>query len=1760
MSGDDKLRDYLRRATVELQQTRRRLREAEARPHEPVAIVSMSCRFPGGVRSPEELWELVAAGTDAITMFPSDRGWDVDGLYDPEPATPGRTYCREGGFLHDAAEFDAEFFKISPREARDTDPQQRLLLELAWEAVERARIDPASLKGSRTGVFAGVVYHDYPGGGGTGGLASVASGRIAYVLGLEGPAVTVDTACSSSLVALHLAVQAVRSGECSAALAGGITVMGTPDSFVGFSQDRGLAPDGRCKSFAAAADGTTWSEGAGMVLVERLSEARRLGHPVLAVVRGSAVNSDGASNGLTAPNGPAQQRVIRQALAAAQVSAAEVDVVEAHGTGTVLGDPIEAQALIATYGRERPAGQALWLGSFKSNIGHAQAAAGIGGLIKMVQAMRHGVLPRTLHVDAPSPMVDWSAGAVRLLTDPTPWPDHGRPRRAAISSFGLSGTNAHVIVEQAPAEEGPAPAPHPAPERLSGTEAGGVVPVAVSAHGDAALAAQAGRVAEHVAGDPAGGVVPVAVSAHSAAALAAQAGRVADHVAGDPAGGLLDLGFSLATTRAALEHRATILAADRDELVRGLRALAEGAPASGIVTGTATPDALTAYLFTGQGAQRLGMGREAHAAYAAFAEAFDEVLQAFGPHLDAPLREVMWGTDRERLDRTEYAQPALFAVEVALFRLLDSWGVRPDHLAGHSIGELAAAHVAGVLSLEDAARLVAARGRLMQALPPGGAMAAVEAGAEEVAPLLTARVGVAAHNGPRAVVVSGEEDAVGDIVAHFAALGRRTRRLAVSHAFHSPLMEPMLAEFRAVAERISYHEPRIPIVSTVTGDLAEAGDLRTPDYWGRHVRQTVRFHDAVRVLEAKGVRTFLELGPDAALTPMGADCLPTGSGAAFAAVLRAGRSERRELVTALSTAHVRGVAVDWRAFFAGSGAQAVDLPTFAFQRRHYWAVDPGPAAVPVAAGRDESVFWDAIERVDTASLAERLGLDPAVLAPVVPALSAWRVRQREEAEIDDVCYRLTWAPVADAGSPQAPAPGHWLVLLPSDGGKQATAITEALAASGTRVLVLDAGGADRSAMAELLAGDPPAGGPPAWAADLDGAGRLDGQAGEAPVGVLSLLALDERPHPSHPALSRGLADTVTLVQALADRGWTAPLWCLTSGAVATDADTGPVSPWQTAVWGLGAGLALDHPATWGGLVDLPPDVDERIAGRLRAVLTGQTGEDQVAIRPAGVFARRLTRPATSPKTRPAASPVTAPEGAMATRPEASPAITPEGAMATRPEASPAITPEGATATKPDASPVTAPDGSPATRPAASRAGGVDASPATRPDGSTAGGGWRARGTVLVTGGTGGLGAHVARMLAADGARRLVLTSRRGAAAPGAAELVRELSAQGAEVLVEACDVADHASVRALLDGLPGDVPLTAVVHAAGLAQRPATCGELTLAEVAEVAAAKVLGARHLDDLLGHAELDAFVLFSSGAAVWGSAGQAAYGAANAFLDGLARRRRARGLAATSVAWGSWDGGMVDAELSAALRRIGAPAMRPALAIGALRRVLAGGDAHPVVAEFDWARFAPTYVLARPRPLLDALPEARAALDGGPEPAGGGSGLVSRLAGMTAADQHATLLDLVRSHVAALLGHDGPAGVQPERAFGDLGFDSVAAVDLRTRLGTATGRTLPTSMVFDHPTPDALAAYLRSELCQDDDALLPVPAQLDRLEQAVADMPVDEIERTRIATRLQSMLTRLTETIGAADGPDVGARLETASADDVFAFIDRELGLA
>ncbi|MFI9463113.1 type I polyketide synthase [Streptomyces xiamenensis] len=1471
---------------------------------DPIAIVAMSCRFPGGVSDPQALWQLLVEERDTVAGFPTDRGWRVDELYHPDPRHSGTTSTRHGAFLYEAAEFDHGLFGISPREAMAMDPQQRLLLETGWEALESAGIDPTSLRGAKMGVFVGSNGQDYTtlldgarrGGEGyliTGSAVSVMSGRIAYYLGLEGPAVTVDTACSSSLVALHLAAQSLRAGECTAALVAGVTIMSTPGAFIEFSRQGGLAADGRCKAFSSSADGTGWGEGVGMLLVERLSDARRNGHEVLAVLRGSAVNQDGASNGLTAPNGPSQQRVIRDALRSAGLTASDIDAVEAHGTGTVLGDPIEAQALLATYGRDREG--PLWLGSVKSNIGHTQAAAGVAGVMKMVLALRHGLLPRTLHVDEPTTEVDWTAGAVELLTEARTWDSGDRPRRAGVSSFGVSGTNAHVILEQA----APAPAGSTAPDHEP---------------------------------DPAPAPprpLPWVLSGATPAALRAQAGRLADHLTARPSATAPDIALSLATTRASLPHRAAIVARDREEALAGLRAVADGTPAAHLYTALATDTGREpAFLFSGQGSQRPGMGRDLHAEHPVFAAALDEICEHFGPHLDRPLRDVLFaaeGTpDAELLQHTAYTQAGLFAVHIALYRQLTHWGVRPAWVAGHSIGELSAAHAAGVWSLPDAVSLVATRGRLMGEMPSGGAMVSVRAAEDEVRASLAGlgdTVVIAAVNGPAATVVSGDADAVAAVAEEWTRRGVRTTRLRVNRAFHSPHADGVLAEFGAAAAALTPGRPRIPLISTVTGARIEDEPLSAA-YWTGQLRHAVRFGDAVETLVAAGARTFLDIGPAASLTAH-----VTGHGGrediVAVPVQRSDRPASAALIGALAALHVRGAAWDREAVLRP--ARTVPLPTYAFQRsRHWWPETPA----------ESDPFWSAVDRLDTDGLAEMLQLNGnrAALSELLPSLTGWR-RSRQDTTAS-WRYAVSWEPVAAPGTLRD---GTWAIVV-GDGREDdetARSCARALRRNGAHPVLVPAGTA-AAALPELDA-----------------------------RGVISLLPLAGlRPADSLAATARLLGHTDV------------PLWTLTRGAVEPVID-----PAQAQVWGLGRVAALEHPDRWGGLIDLPAEPGDAAWDLVCAAIGGGTGEDQLAVREPGLLARRLVR-------------------------------------------------------------------------------------APRHTGTA----WRPEGTAVITGGTGALGAHVARRLAAEGARHLVLLGRRGPAAPGAADLVRELEELGATVTLTACDVSDRAALAAVLAGIPAEHPLTTVVHTAGVLA-DGVLESLDADAFDRVLPVKADAARHLHELTADQPLTAFILFSAFAGAVGGAGQGNYAAANAHLDALAEQRRALGLPATSIAWGGWaGGGMADNQLVLdRLRRDGGIAMRPDRALDAMIGAVESGAAVTVIGDIDWDRFLPAFTAARRSPLLAAFAAKPETEDAEPS-------LWSRLRDSAPAARAAVVGEVVRAEIAAVLALGSAAEVEPWKPFRDLGFDSLTAVELRSRLATATGLPLPATLVFDYPTPDELAAHL------------------------------------------------------------------------------------
>jgi len=1816
------------------------------RADEPIAIVGMACRYPGGVRSADELWDLVARGSDATGDFPADRGWDLARLFDPDPDAPGTVCTRRGGFLHDAGEFDAGFFGIGPREALAMDPQQRLLLEVSWEALEHAGIDPASLRGSDAGVYTGAMYRDYEwvalqagaeveGYVATGTAGSVMSGRVAYSLGLEGPALTVDTACSSSLVALHLACQALRAGESSLALVGGVTVMATPTVFVEFSRQGALSADGRCKAFSAAADGAAWSEGAAVVVAERLSDAQRLGHTVLAVVRGTAVNQDGASNGLTAPNGPSQERVIAAALASAGLRPVDIDAVEAHGTGTALGDPIEARALIGAYGPDRP-DRPLWIGALKSNIGHTQAASGVGGVIKMVQALRHEILPRTLHVDAPSPYVDWSGSGVELLTEARAWPAGERVRRAGVSSFGISGTNAHVILEEPPATRDPA-------------RDGGPVP---TGSGDTGL------------------LVPLVVSAQSEESLRGQASRLRAWLAARPEIDPRAAARSLLETRARLDHRGVVVGRDWDELLAGLAALASGTASPSVISGAPT-GGQTAFLFTGQGAQRVGMGSELYGAFPVFRAALDEVCACMDPLSRRSIQEVMFADSAGVLDRTEFTQPALFAFEVALLRLLESFGVVPDMVLGHSIGELTAAYAAGVWSLPDACALVAARGRVMGALPPGGAMLSVAMSEEEVAQSITAydgRVSVAAVNGPASTVLSGDADAIGEIGRQLSETGVKTSRLRVSHAFHSALMDPMLREFHAVAAGLTYREPTLPIVSNISGVRAGA-ELLDPKYWVDQVRSAVRFAPGVDTLVESGVRRFVEVGPDAVLTAMTRECLAqrteVETESTVMAPCRRSVDEQVQFVAFLGRAFSSGMPVEPSRLFDSSVVCLTPLPTYAFAHRRYWAA-PNAAAVIGSfghpfltnavslAGRDEWVFTGLFS-VRTHPWITDHAVFGSVLLPgaAFVEFAAAAGRRVGADRIAELVLQVPLVVGAEAATELQLSLG-----APGDAGRRTFAVH-------SRPEIADGDSGDPGSWVLHASGvlTPAAGPPPSWdeqtwppaGADLsadtslyDRLAQWGLEYGPAFQGVTAVwrrgeqvfaeISLDESVRGSassfgiHPALLdaclhvavdemigglspgpvplpfaftgvrlwRTGAEAVRVRLVHNDDGQIGLEACDDSGSIVLTIDavvarpiaadalpavrtvrrlvplslqwieslpSAPATPtFAGSVVTLGWARAAGIDQHYSDIAELnaaepipdvivwsPPPFDNNSSSDRRASAVRESLQKAWQVLRSWLATEGLATTRLVVATyRAAGLP-----GESVDLASAAVAGMVRSARSEHPGRVTLLDYEGDLRAE-VVRRVIASDleqvairGSRMLVPRLMDSGSPGHSVAL------ATGAPFGTGTVLVTGGTGGLGAVTARHLAAvHGIKHLLLISRRGDATPGAADLVAQLAAMGAQARVAACDVADRAALAAVLDSIESDHPLTAVIHCAGVID-DATIENLTPQHIDRVSAPKIDGALHLDELTGEHELSAFIVFSSIAAMLGAPGQGNYAAANSFLDGLARDRRARGLTALSVAWGPWtqDTGMLgalDGTAMARLKRLGMKALDTEDGTALLDATIAMDEAVVACVDFDRPTLSQQMRTGLLPSMLGALAPGRARRASGGEAVTGG--LVVRLAAVAEDQRDPLILGLVREHAAAVLGYPSAGAIAPEMAFNEMGFDSLGSVELRNRLVEATGLTLPSTLVFDHPNAGAVARFLRSQ-ADVVSAGSAIDDQVDTLRSLLTTMATPE-DKQRTAARIRAMLTQVLEEPGLGS-PGGRAVVQAASADELFVLIDRQI---
>ncbi|WP_028478664.1 type I polyketide synthase [Nocardia sp. CNY236] len=1737
----DQVVEALRASLLDNQQLRQQNRALTEQLREPVAIVAVSCRFPGGVRTPEQLWDLLVAERDAVTAVPDDRGWDL-------PQDVGDPPLR-GGFLHEAMEFDAGFFGISPREALAMDPQQRLLLEVCWEGIERAGIDPQTLRGTDTAVFAGVINSEYgsrldhtpedlAGFLGTGTIPSVVSGRVSYLLGLEGPAVSLDTACSSSLVAVHLACQALRCGDTALALAGGVTVMSGPGVLSGASRQGGLARDGRCKSFAASADGAAFGEGVGMVVLERLGDARRNNHPVLATIRGSAVNQDGASNGLTAPNGPAQVRVIRKALQNAGLSPAHVDALEAHGTGTVLGDPIEAQAVLEVYGQDRPVGRPLLMGSLKSNLTHTQAAAGVGGIIKMVLAMRHGLLPRSLHIDQPSTQIDWSRGDVELLRSAVPWPVTGHPRRAAVSSFGASGTNAHLVLESDPGE----------PEAAPPVRADGPTVWLLSARTSAALRAQAHRLHAHVAADP---------DLHPA-----------------------DVAMSLALTRPRFDKRAALVGADRVELLDALDMLSRGRNDGD----TARKHGKVVFVFPGLGGEWPGMARELLDSEPVFAARMADCARVLANHIDWSLVAVLRQEPAApSIDRVDVLQPVLFSVLVSLAAVWQAHGIDPAAVVGHSQGEVAAAYVAGILSLEDAAAIVVGRSRALATVSGGGAMATVLLTVGEAEKLIDGygdRLSIAAVNGPRVVVLAGEAIALEEFLAESDDV--MAFRTPIDYAPHSAVIDSVRAPLLTSLAGLAPGAGTVPMLSTTDVDWVRPGRLG-PEYWFRNLRQGVYFHDALRILFDAGYRTFIEVGPHPTLTFNIQDAAADAGidGLTVLETLRRGEADMPRLLTALGRAHVSGLPVDWRPTFARAGARRVDVPTYAFQRQRYWLDSTPAGGDPAAIGQDDPrhpVLRAAVELPGTGdtvftgrlSVATQPWLaDHAVRGTVLlPGAAYLEMAAHAGRHLGcDSIEELTLAAplVLPGAADRGVADGVRLRLTVGAADRTGRRTLEIH----SRPQDVDSGAEwthhGSGVLAPVTQPSPPdvprAPWPPAGARQmkvarlysiLDARGveygpafrglRAAWTAGEEIFAEVALPETVAGEFRVHPALLDAFLHTITLRNADADtdpdtqpaatgvplpyswqnvRIWTdvpagrglrvvlrpvgsdavslevvdedrrpvVTVGALTMRTASFDSLQAPTDSLFRVEWPQLDSTGIGAPPTSGRWAVLGDRDDRLLPGTLPGVGADPTGLDAVLLPcpPTGCGTPEAVCAATAQVlahlqawlTRPADG---CPPLVVLTRGAVDLGEQPvdivgaaiwglvRSAQQEHPDRIVLLDTDDPRATTELLGAVLARDESQV----ALRAGKIHVPRLARV--RDAGGSaalFDGEGTVLLTGGAGTLAGILARhLVTCHGVRRLLLVGRRDPAE--SVSLVAELTALGAQVAAESCDVTDRAAVDAVLARIPPHHPLTGVVHTAGVID-DAMLSDVTPRQLSQVLQPKIAGAWNLHEATSGLPLRAFVVYSSIAGAFGGPGQSAYAAANVAMDALMVARHRSGLPAKSLAWGLWEQrSELTEKLSIAdldrMSRSGIRALSAESGAALFDAASTVSDPVLVLADLDFATLRDGPVPPLLRSLVRTASRVRSATD---------DRLRERLTAASSDEQPGIVLETIRLYAAKVLGHADAAAIGADEQFLSVGFDSLTALELRNRLAEALGVSLLPTVVFSSGTPAELAQLVVAE---------------------------------------------------------------------------------
>ncbi|WP_025122631.1 MULTISPECIES: type I polyketide synthase [unclassified Serratia (in: enterobacteria)] len=1753
--------DFKRDALTTIKNMKQKIESLENEKNEPIAIVGIGCRYPGDIDDPDSFWNVVENATDAVTDVPKSR-WDADALYDPDPAVLGKVVSRSGGFVPDIDQFDADFFGISPREAVSLDPQQRLLLETCWKALEDAGIPPDSIVNSKTGVFIGQSGQEYwtlaveggldklDGYVATGSSSSVTSGRLSYTLGLKGPSLTLDTACSSSLVSIHMACQSLRNNESSMALVGGVTVMVSPVFWVEFSRLRGLASDGRCKTFSAEADGTGWAEGCGVVVLKRLSDALRDEDRIWAVIRGTAVNQDGRSNGLTAPNGPAQEAVVHAALRQAGIKPAEVDYVECHGTGTRLGDPIEVQALGSVLAEGRSADNPVILGSVKSNIGHTQAAAGVAGLIKTVLAMQHQSIPQNLHFTTPNPLIPWDTLPVKVADKAIPWPAGDKSRIAGVSAFGWSGTNAHIVLEEAPRAA-----------------------MATSEREMTPCPAQL-----------------LVLSGRTESAARAGAAQLAEHLRVNPELSLRDIAWSLATTRMHHEYRLALVASDRETAERQLRQVAHGEVVEGTNGGMARGQGRSAWLFTGQGSQRVGMGKELWAHFPVFRQEFDAACEALERHLGGDLKAVMWGEDESLLAETRWTQPALFALQAGLAALWRSWGQKPEYVAGHSLGELSAAYVAGVFTLEDAARLVAARGRLMQALPTGGSMAALGVAESEISALTEGiEVAIAAVNGPSSVVVSGRSESVRMVMQRCAGRGIQVTELAVSHAFHSAEMAAMLPAFRDVAESVQYASPKLKVVSNVSGAVADEA-ICTAEYWVTHVMETVRFADGVNALQNEGVRDFIELGPQGTLLGMVAACLDEQQeDVALVASLQRKQGEIAAILGSVGKLHVRGAQILWSEVFSG-GEQRVPLPLYAWQRQRYW-IAPTPKAL---AG--EETGHPLLGR--QISLAGEGGVYEAL---ITPAKHSWLY--------DHIVGELAVVPGAGIGElvraageiyfsrPDVSVSSLILqspLILAEDGQYIQVMINNRDGLYEVKVWSRQAQKAEwqLNAIAEV-AGDI------AFVAPLDLTAiksRCETQSDISevyqrfaelglPYGpafrgmqeiwsnenevLASLKVPDELNDISafgiHPILldsafqaylsvnksevlqlpfsidslvtyqktDKNVFAWVTVEKAKNNSITTNVVICDSAGVILTEVKGLHGRPTYPATFLSGHSIARSiYEVCWNTapvsnnarqgrylIVSHPGDATaENIAALLREksidfemVDFERLSVAQYADNIVCIFSSICEEKAESWAPLLNALSVLkhieqnkwdvrlcwVTQGAVAVNDGTFCDVAQYGlwgagrtVMLEHPEYQCTLIDAGKDSDIRALVDAIMQDGD--EREIALTVQGQYVprlKQAKDIDGNRS---LRSTGTILISGGLGAVGKNIALKLAKAGATHLILTGRRGQETPGAAEVVAELELAGAQVTVAELDITDPQAVKQLLEQLPQEHPLQGVIHAAGVLDAGVLL-EQTEEKLANVFAAKVQGAMNLDKLTREYDIDLFVLFSSVEGTLGAAGQGGYAAANACLDAIAANRRSIGLAGQSLAWGLWTDDSSNPLGVASGLDAKQQARIEKIGIGIVKKSL-GTELFESVVGCSKSRLllAPIDVEQLRVNFKNDIPYLWKEL----VKAKGNSASKNRrshrqidLATVRGTVRFNAIVDIVRNNIISVLALE-EKDVHINRPLSELGLDSLTAVELRNELRKSTGKTLPATLAFDYPTIFDMATFINEQF------MLSEPAEENR----------------------------------------------------------------